>query len=131
MNTSILLKLDEKPAIHFSTIDELDKWLDNYAVVCSSNLPVIVTIYVNNFELGIGLGFQESFVHVEDDSGNGPYFITVGENQSDDVATFFLHGHHHTEIPVRHLIPIVNARTAVRDFIISGKRTQIIQWEEV
>jgi hypothetical protein len=132
MNNPILLKWsDEQSAVQLSNVQELDRWLDDYSETCSAELPAIVTIYVHGYEIGIGVGLKESFVHVEHETGEGPYLITVGDDQMDGVATFFLHSSHHTEIPNRHLVPMLEARKAVREFCISGERIPSLQWEEV
>ena len=57
--------------------------------------------------------------------------ITVGNNEAKGVSTFFLMQKHHTELPNRYLIPSVEARTLVTDWLQTKVRPISVEWEEV
>jgi hypothetical protein len=128
----ILLEQAEKePPIEVSDADELDHLLAEIASNTSPEHPVIVFVYAYGFQVGIGLGHTESFVHFESASGEPPYIITVGDRKAKGVLAFYLLGNHHTEISQRYLIPISRAREIVRGWLQTGVRPLGQQWEEV
>ncbi len=110
---------------------DLEDCLLSVAAKCRPALPIIAQVYVHGFEVGLGLGLPESFVHVERESGQPPYIITVGAPEAEGVVAFYLHGQHHTEIPRRNLISTPEALRVVRDFFERGSRSTSVEWEEV
>lgn len=109
----------------------LEDCLRGVAAKCLPGLPIIAQVYVHGFEVGLGLGLPESFVHVERESGEPPYVITVGAPEAEGVVAFYLHGQHHTEIPRRNLISTPEALRIVREFFERGSRSTSVEWEEV
>jgi hypothetical protein len=120
----------EAPA-DIRSCEQLDRWLDKLSAATKPEHPSIVDVCVHGYEVGIGIGLPQSFVHVERDTGEGPYMITVGDTAADGVVAFYLHGDHHTEIACRHLIPTEQAREIVREFFDTGRRSASVEWEEV
>jgi hypothetical protein len=114
-----------------STVEQVDRWLDRLSISTPPAHPSIVTLHVHGLEVGVGIGLPESFVHVESESGEPPYFVTVGDGAADGVVAFYLHGWHHTEISRRHLIPAARAREVVRHVFETGQRSPSVEWEEV
>lgn len=132
MTNAITVKWKEsEPDVRLSSVEELDIWLDVFEKKCSTDFPVIITVLVHGYEVGIGLGFQVSFVHIEHKSGEPPYLITANDILSDEVIAFYLHGNHHTEISKHNLVPTAVAKEIVREFCISGKPSPRVVWEEV
>jgi hypothetical protein len=130
-NSVVLTWSDNEPNVQLSSVDDLDKWLDEFTTSYSEDLPTIITIDMHDHQVGIGVGLQQSFVHIEHVSGLSPYLITVSDNVSDGYVAFLLHGQHHTEIPKRNLIPAFQARQIVREFCVTGNRSTNAKWEEV
>ena len=123
-------KEKEKP-IEIANVAELDHLLDEIASNTTPEHPIIVFVYAYGYQVSIGLGHTESFIHFESESGEPPYLITVGDEEAEGVLAFFLFGNHHTEIPRRYLIPIEEARDIVKEWLQTGVRPMDQKWEEV
>jgi peptidase E len=113
-----------------SSIEALDVLLDDLASRASTDAPIIATIQMGQFLVGVGLGAKLSFVHVESASLNPPYLISRGEN-NDGALSFYFHGSHHTEISSKNLIPSSIARGIVREIFKSRQLPADVNWEEV
>lgn len=113
-------------------VDQLSRCLDSIAAKSKeTGLPFIVDVIAYGYEISLGLGLPESFVHVEAESGEPPYFITVGDPTAEGVVAFYLHGTHHTEIARRNLISTAEAVRVAREFLERGERSAMVEWEEV
>ncbi|PYQ01295.1 MAG: hypothetical protein DMF83_26015 [Acidobacteria bacterium] len=122
---------EQEPATTLSDPRELDDFLDAIAMGCDRHRPIIVLVDAHGHEVALGIGAEESFVQVQDQSGDPPYLVTVGDPTADGVVAFYLFGHHHTEIRRRHLVPSMVARRIVSAFLRSGSRSPDVEWEEV
>jgi hypothetical protein len=122
---------EEEPVIEVSNTDELDRVLDNIVVKIGSNNPIIVFVEAHGYQIGIGLGHKESFVHFEQSSGDPPYMVTVGNRDAEGTVAFYLFGTHHTEVRRRNLIPMIKARNLLYEWIQTEVRPTNIEWEEV
>jgi hypothetical protein len=122
---------EAEPPVEVVDGKHLADCLRSVAAKCREGLPIIVQVYVHGFEVGLGLGLPESFVHVERESGEPPYVITVGASEAEGVVAFYLHGQHHTEIPRRNLISTPEALRIVQEFFERGSRSTSVEWEEV
>jgi hypothetical protein len=122
---------EHEPSIEVESCEQLNSTLDLIASRCREGCPTIATIDVHEHQIGIGLGLPESFVHIELESGDPPYMVTVGDSEVDGGVDFYLHNYHHTEIPRRNLIPTTQAKVVVEEFVRSGRRSADVQWEEV
>jgi len=120
----------ERPEVAIGTVEELDRLLDR---IQQENIPspVLVTVELQSSgdSLSIGLGRNESVLNFVSGSGNPPYWSSVGEHEEDEAVGFNFMGEL-SEIPLRHLIPLDLARQALRDFVRTGKLSQIVKWEE-
>jgi hypothetical protein len=126
------LKWSEKePPVEISNIIDLDSWLDKLTAATNPEYPSVICLYVHGYEVGIGLGLSQSFIHLEHESGKSPYLITVGDSAAKGVVAFYLYGNHHTEISRRHLISILKARQVVREFFAIGNRPLSVEWMEI
>jgi hypothetical protein len=54
----------------------------------------------------------------------------VGDSYADGVVSFHLLAQHHTEFERRHLIPLALARSVLREFLDTGRRSASVEWEE-
>jgi hypothetical protein len=112
--------------------DHLSDCFDGISSKCrESGVPFIVDVIVHGYEVSLGLGLPESFVHITAESGQPPYFITVGQSSAPGVVAFYLHGAHHTEIARRNLISTPDAIRVIREFLERGERSATVEWEEV
>jgi hypothetical protein len=131
MNKILVQWSEKEPAKELSNLDELDRLLDDIASSTPSEHPSIVFIYAYGYQVGIGIGHDRSFLHFELETGEGPYVITVGNVDEQRVLAFYLLGNHHTEIRQRNLVPVAQAREALRKWIQTGIRSAEMKWEEV
>jgi len=119
--------LAEGSETRVSSPAELDSIVSNLEV---SSSPIF-TVEHNDSQATVGLSSAGWFIQVAPLSGDPPYFVTVGNPSATGVATFFLHGVHHTEIPRRNLISSDAARQVLSEFALSGSRSTMVSWEEV
>ena len=109
---------------------ELDRALHKAELHCTSQRPIIVSLYAHGHRLEIGLGLRDSFVSFQRCKPTpGPSLITVGDEQADHGAVFFFLGWRCTEIPRRNLLPAAKAREILREFFETGGRSTIVEWE--
>ena len=121
---------NDKPPIDVASAVEMDEFLDRATQGLIHNLPVIISITVHGHALDCGLGLPEGFVQIQAESGES-CFVTVGDTEADGIVEFYLFGTHHTEIPRRHLIPAMEMRQVVREFVETGVPSSIVAWEQV
>ena len=82
--SKIRVKWSEKESvIEVSNTEELEYVLDDIAVNAGSEHPVIVSVDTQGYRVSLGLGRKESFVHFEQESGDPPYIITVGDSKAE------------------------------------------------
>ena len=121
-----------EPPARVSDVAELDSVLDRITASVRSGRPIIATLVAHGTEVLVGIGCAQSFVQLSPVSGDGPYVVTaVAAAAGSGVVEFWLHGSHHTEIPVRNLVPTSAARAAVREFLASGSRYSGVAWGEL
>ena len=80
--------------------------------------------------LSVVVGSDRSFVsHVPAD-GDPPYFASVGDEDEDRPFTFYVYGHHHTEVAWRNTVAPEEAFAAARHFVETGELDARLRWEE-
>lgn len=131
MSKILVQHSETEPLIEVSNAYELDQVLDDLTSNVSPDSPIIVFVYAHGYQFSLGLGNEKSFVHVELESGEPPYIITVGESNTEGVLAFYLFEKHHTEIARRNLIPIINAREVLNKWIQTETRPTYVEWEEI
>jgi hypothetical protein len=122
---------EKESVIDVPNVDELEHALADIEANVSPEYPIIVFVDTNGYRVSLGLGHVESFVQFEQESGDPPYFVTVGDNSAKGALTFYLFGSHHTEIPRRNLISAVKAREVLYEWIQTAVRPANMKWEEV
>ncbi len=120
----------DEPALEVRTSRQLELWLDKMAAESGLDHPTVVRLSVHGYELDVGLGLEESFVHIEHESGMPPHFTTLGDPVAEGEVTFYLFGNAHTGIARRNLIPTSQARQIVKEFFENRARSQQVQWEK-
>jgi hypothetical protein len=124
---------ETEPAAVVATSHELDQVLHQVAERCTPEHPVIVAIYVHDYQVRIGIGLHESFVHVERPKSDTSKscLITAGGGRAKRGVVFYFLGTRPTEIPRHNLIPTSQARGIVREFFETGLRSPNVRWEEL
>jgi hypothetical protein len=76
MMSEIDVQWSEKtPRIEVTNTDELDHILDHMEANVSSEHPMIVFVNAHGYRVSLGLGYMESFMHFEQETGDPPYII--------------------------------------------------------
>ena len=124
------IKWDASPETTVHTIEDIDRLLDRHQQDCTA-APVLATVELpsSGDSLSIGLGRAESVLNFVSGSGDPPYWSSVGEREEDEAVSFNFMGEH-SEIPLRHLIPMGVARQSLRYFAQTGKLSHKVTWEE-
>lgn len=113
--------------LEVSNVAELDTELDRLAEL-NRGKPVIVEIINEKGDsLSIGLGGNESLLHLV--SSNGPYWVSTGNARAKGTAVFYLDGQW-TEIRRKQLVPIAEAREAVRHWYLTGSLSPALRWTD-
>ena len=120
----------EEPEIEIGSGRELEEWLDRLADRCSPDAPRTVRVCMHGYEVEIGLGLAESFVHVDHESGMPPHFTTLGDASAEGEVAFYVLGDRQAGTPRRNLIPMALARQVVREFFDTGSRSAAVEWEK-
>lgn len=108
------------------SVEELDQLLDRLTHDASDPL-VAVLEPPGEAALSIGLGSDRSLLNFIS-SPDPPYFTSQGLEKSDESIEFFYCGEL-TEYPRRALIPVEDAREAMRRFFKTGERPDNVGWQ--
>ena len=97
--------------------------------------PLIVSIReVWGHELLVGLEGDRGFIQVASSAG-GPYWVTFNREALPESGIqgvdFFLHGEHHTPVPVQHLVPSSDLWKALEAFLVAAVRSPRVEWRTV
>ena len=109
------------------TIDDLQRNAENAS-------PIIVEAErADGKALSIGLGREEAVLSFTPASKKPPYYVSsAGRQGSEDEETVVYHFYGQcTQVPRRFLVPMKDAREALRIFWRTGELTNDIVWEEV
>jgi hypothetical protein len=120
----------EEPEVEIGSGNELEEWLDQLTDRCGRESPRTVRLCVHGYEVEIGLGLEESFVHVDHESGMPPHFTTLGDARAEGEVAFYVLGDREARTPRRNLIPVALARKVVREFFDTGHRSESVEWEK-
>ena len=112
------------------TCFELDQALHKAELNCTSQRPIVASLFAHGHRLGIGLGMLISFVSIQRSKPTpGPNLITVGDVGASRGAVSFFLGWRRTEIPRRNLLLVTKARQILREFFETGVRPTMVEWE--
>ena len=130
----MIVQVAWRSAIKVNSVEELDAALDAIAEEVSPELPQAVPITRANGDcltivLGAKTGSLLSFIAK---SGDPPYFVSLGDPTAQGIFTYFVDFDHHSEALVRNVIPEIEARQAVREFVSQdGRLPKNVAWTEV
>ena len=113
--------------VEINSVDELHRFLDE--AESQARFPTAVTIEAHDYRADLLVGHASSFVHLTPLTEDAPYFVTVGDAM-DGMVDFWLLGVHHTQFECRHLVPRSSARQALAEFLVTGRRSSVLCWEE-
>ncbi|MFO0821478.1 MAG: Imm1 family immunity protein [Pirellulales bacterium] len=117
-----------------ATLDELDALLDWITKQVLPEMPQAVNIVRPNGDcltivIGAPSGSCVSFIS---NSGNPPYFVSLGDPTANGIFTFYVEQDHHSEGLARNVISQAEARQAVREFVLHPARLpRCVTWTEV
>lgn len=128
------LTVQAKSVTEVGSIEELDLLLDQLHDACDPARPMIVSIeYPYECRVDIGLGSPESIVMVWPQFHNAPpgeCYMSISGKEVSGTKWFYLQGDGDTELDRKYMIPVNIARQVVRDFILTGKRSEKIKWQK-
>lgn len=79
--------------------------------------------------LGIGIGRPQTVLNYITASKMPPYYTSVGNIDADGYVAFN-YGGQESEFPSKHLIPMEQARKAIKHFLENGELDNSINWVE-
>jgi hypothetical protein len=106
---------------------ELDSVLD--ALHAAASLPILVCVDLPDHRLDIGLGMDPSFLIVNTQPCDGEYWSAVGDESASGAVDVFGCGNHQA-VDSRNLIPLADARRALRAFVETGIKSPLLSWED-
>jgi hypothetical protein len=129
--SEIELFFDErKPPIRCRSLQEVDAALDKlHREVDPTKDPLTVAIKVFGHEVCIGLGADPTFLCLQIEPCDGEYYLAVGEQTQGETRRFYGAGQDSYWKP-KNLIPLVEARAAVRYFIEHQGRSPSLRWQD-
>jgi hypothetical protein len=113
-----------------STIAELDALLDRItAEAARTGRPELPTLYDNKGRsLAIGVADRLSVLSWSDDSADDDTALSQGDETVTGEVKFF-YGNQFSFFPSTALIPIEQARQAMRQFMTAGIRPTVVRWQ--
>ena len=120
---------NESREIH--SLEELDQLMHDLDHEGCESTPFSVSLQVNpETELYIVVGCEES--HVEFYAADqSPLVVSCTGPWDDDVLIAFYYRGHYSEMPRRYCVPIADAKEAMRQYFLTGKRPQNLKWNEL
>lgn len=85
----------------------------------------------NNFMLTIGVSVEFGCVQHSRIDGLPRHFMAVSDRSRADNVVNFLAGGTPTPIPARFCSPIKVVEMLAADFVVSGRQSDMVSWEEV
>jgi hypothetical protein len=119
-----------KPTI-INDYSDLDRLIENINKSNNSGFPTLFVIRLRGYELSFPIGENFSFLQIAKESGLPPYKMAVDKNNDQGYQTFVLEGTHDTEVPKRYVIPTETVKNIVKEFIMTGKQSSCVQWEDI
>jgi hypothetical protein len=111
--------------------DDLERSLDQLGEEAAATEPFIAELVKSaGARLGIGLGTPGSVLSFKE-SDEPPYFVSVGRPDALDKDVGFYFQGRWSEFSERSLVPLELARKAARQFLSTGQRPDVVEWEEV
>jgi hypothetical protein len=98
----------------------------------AGKLNIIFLYAPNQDHLTLVVGCDETVVGFNFGHGDPPYYVSRGATDFDDpVLTAFVGLEHHTEFPRRWVVPMNVGKQAASEFLATGQRPTIVEWDEL
>jgi hypothetical protein len=112
------------------SVQELDRLLDDLTQQAKKEPFMAELISPKGDSVAIGLGRDGSVLSWVQAGGDPPYYGSKGNPKASDLVVFFYRGAW-SEFPGSFVVPIAEAREAMRLFFESGQMPRNVDWEEV
>jgi len=129
MTTGAQLAWGEDGAAGVESVDDLDRHLDDLTERAREKPFLAELALANGDSLAIGLGRDESILSWIQGSHDPPYYVSQGDPEAEGVVVFN-YGGQWSEFPKWSLVPIAEAREAMRHFVRTGHRPTNVAWVE-
>jgi len=121
---------ERKPPIRCRSLAEVDAALDKlHREADPARDPLAVAIKVFGHEIDTGLGTDPTFLCLQIEPCDGAYYLAVGDQTEGETLMFYGAGQDNYWQP-KNLIPLQDARAAVRYFIEHQQRSPCIRWQD-
>lgn len=121
---------ERKPPIKCRSLEEVDATLGKLHLEADpKKVPLAVAIKVFGHEIDTGLGTDPTFLCLQIEPCDGEYYLAVGEQMEGETRTFYGAGQDSYWQP-KNLIPLEEARSAVRHFIEHQERSPSTRWQD-
>ena len=127
------LHWDATKGVEVESLQGLDNTIDRLQKEAAQSRPILVEVIRSTGDvLIIGLGLENAVLNYTPATKNPPYYVSVreGAETTEDTVVYYFFGAH-TEFPSRFLIPMQQARLALRHFVETGHLAKEINWEQV
>jgi len=127
----IAIYFDEaQPPIVRDSLDQVEAELDRlHQRACTQTIPLAAAIKVFGHEIDFGLGTVLTFLCLQIDPCDGEYYLAVGTQEEGECQMFYGAGQDSYWEP-KNLIPIEDARMAIRYFIEHRRRHPSLRWQD-
>jgi hypothetical protein len=93
--------------------------------------PFMMTVIASDGRsLAVGLGRNEAVLSLTGPNGSLPYFASVGTEGTEGFISFEFGGES-SGFPLRHAVPMQDARRAVEQFLCVPGLPGAVSWEEI
>lgn len=113
-----------------TSVGQLDSLLDRLNAEAADGPPLLVHVGGPAGSLAIGIGRAESVLTFIYPDGDPPYLVSNNGTDDETEYDFFMRGHH-SAFPGYSIIPIQEAREAMRVFVASGALSLNVRWGEI
>jgi hypothetical protein len=118
--------------VHAGSLGALDEWMDILQQEAETGLPLIAEVERHDGKvLYIGLGRMDAALSYAA-TPFPPYYVSSAGRPpaaNDQLIDYYFYGIW-IGVPLRHMVPMANARAALRFFWETGERSKEVLWEK-
>jgi hypothetical protein len=109
---------------------ELDERLDSIHAVALRTKPALGLVEYQRYGICIGLGLDPTVIEIHYPPCDGEFYTSAGDSEpAEELVDFYGKGGHF-QYRRETFVPMAEAREAVRAFILTGRRSDRIQWRD-
>ena len=121
---------ERRPPIKCRSLAEVDDALDKlHREAAPAKDPLAIAIKVFGHEIDTGLGTDPTFLCLQIEPCDGEHYLAVGEQTEGESRMFYGAGQDNYW-HVENLIPLQDARAAIRYFIEHQQRSPSVRWQD-